>query len=58
MTGSEDTNGKEREGNSLAQDVAQDIIGNYLITPDLNVEKVSKEFQILVGQNKLDAALS
>ena len=58
MTGSEDTTGKEREVNSLVQDVAHDIIGNYLMAPDLNVEKVSKEFQILVSQNKIDAALS
>ncbi|MDC0158114.1 hypothetical protein OAI47_00005, partial [Rhodospirillaceae bacterium] len=58
MTGSEDTTGKEGEVNSLAQDVAHDIVGDYSMAPDLNVEKVSKEFQILVGQNKLDAALS
>ena len=58
MSGSEDNTGKEGEVNSLAQDVADDIVGNYLMAPDLNVEQVSKEFQILVGQNKLDAALS
>ena len=58
MSESQDTTGNEGEVNSLAQDVAHDIVGNYRMAPDLNVEKVSKEFQILVGQNKLDAALS
>ena len=58
MTGLEDKTGKKKEKKSLEQDVADDIVGNYVMAPDPNVEKVSREFQILLSQNRLDAALS
>ena len=58
MTGLEDKTGDKKEIKSLTQDVADDMVGNYVMAPDPNVEKVSREFQILLSQNKLDAALS
>lgn len=58
MTGLEDKTGEKREIKSLEQDVADDMVGNYVMAPDPNVEEISREFQILLGQNKLDAALS
>ena len=58
MTGLEDKTGEKKAIKSLEQDVADDMVGNYVMAPDPNVEKVSREFQILLSQNKLDAALS
>ena len=58
MTGLEDKTGEKREIKSLEQDVADDMVGNYVMAPDPNVEEISREFQILLSQNKLDAALS
>ena len=58
MTGLEGNTGEKKEIKSLDQDVADDMVGNYVMAPDPNVEKVSIEFQILLSQNKLDAALS
>ena len=58
MSGSEGTAAVDGELNSLAEDVAQDIVGNFVMAPDADAAKVSAEFQILLSQNKVDAALS
>ena len=58
MSGSEGTAAGDGELNSLAEDVAQDIVGNFVMAPDADAAKVSAEFQILLSQNKVDAALS
>ena len=58
MSGSEGTAEGDGELNSLAKDVAHDIVGNFVMAPDADVAKVSAEFQILLSQNKVDAALS
>jgi len=58
MSGSEGTTAEDGKLNSLAEDVAHDIVGNYLMAPDADVAKVSAKFQILLSQNKVDAALS
>ena len=58
VSGSEGTAAVDGELNSLAEDVAQDIVGNFVMAPDADAAKVSAEFQILLSQNKVDAALS
>ena len=58
VSGSEGTAAGDGELNSLAEDVAQDIVGNFVMAPDADAAKVSAEFQILLSQNKVDAALS
>ena len=58
MSGSEGTAEGDGELNSLAKDVAHDMVGNFVMAPDADVAKVSAEFQILLSQNKVDAALS
>ena len=39
MTGLEDKTGDKKEIKSLTQDVADDMVGNYVMAPDPNVEK-------------------
>ena len=51
MSGSEGTTAEDGKLNSLAEDVAHDIVGNYVMAPDADVAKVSAKFQILLSQN-------
>ena len=50
VSGSEGTTEGDGELNSLAKDVAHDMVGNFVMAPDADVAKVSAEFQILLSQ--------